>query len=203
MNHNWPSQQCVLPHFREYIITDIKWQDFLCILSTKTSSILGKLHTLHMLFNCSSEGRKNQDALPSVIHSVAWKVLILTSKKSWGLNTLGYTLPPISCSVVTFEHGEQSVAGGASTQDLWITVTLMPSSYFPWPEPAKFPWMCHVAKADGWDNKLKIYRGLAEQVRILLTTDHTLEVWFHRVHPSNKRQTPTRVAFIPIPASVL
>lgn len=90
MNHNWPSQQCVLPHFREYIITDIKWQDFLCILSTKIS-ILGKLHTLHMLFNCSSEGRKNQDALPSVIHSVAWKVLILTSKKSWGLNTLGHS----------------------------------------------------------------------------------------------------------------
>lgn len=77
MNHNWPSQQCVLPHFREYIITDIKWQDFLCILSTKTSSILGKLHTLHMLFYCSSEGRKNQDALPSVIQSVAWKGLNL------------------------------------------------------------------------------------------------------------------------------
>lgn len=132
------------------------------------------------------------------------RVLILTSKKSGDLNTLGYTLSPFSCSVVTFEHGEQSVAGVTSaSKDLWLTVTLMPSCYFPWPEPAKFPWMCHIAKADGWDNKLKIYRGLAEQVRILLTTDHTLEAWFHCVHPSKKRQTPTQVAFIPIPASVL
>lgn len=138
MNHDWPSQQCVLPHFREYIITDIKWQDFLCILSTKSSGISGKLHILHMLLNCSSKWWKNEDALPSVIQTLPEMVLILTSKKSWNLNTQGYSLPPISCSVVTFEHGEQSMAGVASTQDLWFAVTLMPSSYFPRLEPASF-----------------------------------------------------------------
>lgn len=53
------------------------------------------------------------------------------------------------------------------------------------------------------NNKQKIYQSLAEQVRILLTTDNTLEVWFHYVHPSNIKQTPTQVVLIPIPASAL
>lgn len=63
----------VSSHTLENTLLDIKWQDFLGILSTKISSVSGKLRTLHMLLNCSSKWRENQDALPSVIQRISWK----------------------------------------------------------------------------------------------------------------------------------
>lgn len=148
MNHDWPSQQCVLPHFREYIITDIKWQDFLCILSTKISSISGKLHTLHMLLNCSSKWRKNQDALPSVIQSVAWKGLNLDIQEIMKSQHPGPQSPTncLQCG----EFWAQRAVSGWSSLNTWsvaysdINAILLLSMA----RASTFPLMCHVAKAE-------------------------------------------------------
>lgn len=122
-------------------------------------------HTLYRLLNCSTKQRYNQDTQPSVVLEFLERILILTSKKSPGLNTLRLHSPPISHSAVTYKLGERSVAGEATPQELWFTKTVMQFSYSPWPDQvissglptstAKSPQMCHIIKAEWFRHQTK------------------------------------------------
>lgn len=122
-------------------------------------------HTLHMLLNRSTKWRYDQDTQPSLVLEFLERIFILTSKKSPALNTLRLHSPPISCSAVTYKQGERSVAGEATPQELWFTMTVIKSSYSPWPEQAtssglptstaRSPWMHHITKAEWFRQQTK------------------------------------------------
>lgn len=141
----------------------------------------------------------------SVIPEFLERIFILTPKKSpqglQGLDTLGFTPSPTYHCVVMYKHREQSVAGEAAPQDLWLLVRIsdMKSCAFHGPiksPSATFPLASEVStnasrsqgrmvKAAG----LKTHWGLAEQVYSLLCTD---EIWglapLHLFHQKIGRQ---------------